>query len=273
MATNNTSNQDFSNNADGFALGGGTTERILTVTGGNATITGSGSAVVTLPTATSTLATLALTETLTNKTLTAPAMSSPTVSTTTVVTNLNADTVDGYHGDDLMPVGAGMEYWGSTLPSSNWLFAFGQSLLRTDYPTLFARLGVVFGSADGTHFNLPDKRGRVTAGQDNMGGTSANRLTAPGSIGGMDGDILGNTGGQETHVQTTAELAVHTHSISSADNGYPVGIGGTLAGGITNAFGRNFTADRAKVDANTGGDGAANVVQPTIIANYIIKVL
>ena len=76
--TQNSNNQDFTNNADGFALGGGTTERILTVTGGNATITGAGSAVVTLPTSTSTLATLALTETLTNKTLTSPVINTPT---------------------------------------------------------------------------------------------------------------------------------------------------------------------------------------------------
>lgn len=40
---------------------------------------------------------------------------------------------------------------------------------------------------------LPDYRGRVAAGKDNMGGTSANRLTSA-----IDGDILGDTGGAET---------------------------------------------------------------------------
>ena len=67
----NSSNQSWTNSADGFVLGGGTTARTLTVTGGNATITGSGSAVITFPASTSTLATLALSETLTNKTITA----------------------------------------------------------------------------------------------------------------------------------------------------------------------------------------------------------
>lgn len=70
MSTNNAANQIFTNNADGFALGGGTTARTFTFTGGDATITASGSATVTFPTSTSTLATLALAEEFTNKTLT-----------------------------------------------------------------------------------------------------------------------------------------------------------------------------------------------------------
>lgn len=70
MGIKNSANQYFSNNADGFTFGGGTTLRTLAVTGGAATITASGSATVTFPSSTSTLATLALSEELTNKTLT-----------------------------------------------------------------------------------------------------------------------------------------------------------------------------------------------------------
>ncbi|MCZ7659199.1 MAG: phage tail protein [Xanthobacteraceae bacterium] len=77
-----------------------------------------------------------------------------------------------------IPIGGGLDYWGTTAPSSNFVFAFGQALSRTAYPTLFARLGTTYGPGDGaTTFNIPDKRGRVTAGKDDMGGTSANRLT------------------------------------------------------------------------------------------------
>lgn len=177
----------------------------------------------------------------------------------------NADTVDGYHADDLSPVGAGMDYWGIALPSANWAFANGQSLLRTDYPVLFSRLGTTYGAVDGTHFNLPDKRGRGTAGKDDMGGTSANRLTNPGStVGGLDGDVLGGTGGAETHVITIAQLAAHTHNITNF-----VSNGGAYAGG---AFTSKDTVSSKLTDA-TGGDAAHNNVQPTIIANYIIKVL
>lgn len=76
MAKRNSINLSATPNADGFALSGGTTERSLTVTGGDVTLTGSGSAVITFPSSTATLATLALAETLTNKTLTAAKIAS-----------------------------------------------------------------------------------------------------------------------------------------------------------------------------------------------------
>jgi hypothetical protein len=53
----NSANQKFKNNADGFDIAGGDTERKLTVTGGDVEIEGSGSAVITFPATTSTLAT------------------------------------------------------------------------------------------------------------------------------------------------------------------------------------------------------------------------
>lgn len=70
MAKNNVINVAATVNADGFDLTGGTTSRTLTVTGGNATLSGGGSAVISFPSSTSTLSTLALTETLTNKRVT-----------------------------------------------------------------------------------------------------------------------------------------------------------------------------------------------------------
>jgi len=67
MAKRNSSNQDYTNNADGWDLTGGTTPRKLTVSGGDISMVGSGAAVITFPTSTATLATLALTETFSNK--------------------------------------------------------------------------------------------------------------------------------------------------------------------------------------------------------------
>lgn len=67
--TQNSSNQKFTNNSDGFDIAGGTTPRKLTVSGGDVSVAGSGSAVITFPNATSTLATLAGSEALTNKTI------------------------------------------------------------------------------------------------------------------------------------------------------------------------------------------------------------
>lgn len=47
MPTNNSSNQEFINNADGFLIGGGTTKRTLTQQGGNVTIVGNSTGAVT----------------------------------------------------------------------------------------------------------------------------------------------------------------------------------------------------------------------------------
>ena len=73
----NSSNQQWTNSADGFVLGGGSTARTLTVSGGNVNLVGAGSAAITTPSSASTLATLALAETLTNKTLTMATTSVP----------------------------------------------------------------------------------------------------------------------------------------------------------------------------------------------------
>lgn len=68
MATQNSTNLTVTNNADGFDIAGGTTVRKITVTGGDISMTGTGAAVITFPTTSGTLATLAGTEALTNKT-------------------------------------------------------------------------------------------------------------------------------------------------------------------------------------------------------------
>ena len=159
-----------------------------------------------------------------------------------------------------IPAGAVMPYAGATAPGG-WLFCYGQAVSRTTYQTLFIAIATAYGVGDGTTtFNLPDLRGRVVAGQDDMGGSSANRLT--GVTGSVNGDTLGGTGGAETHTLLTAEMPAHTHTTGDTLADTPGG-GGTSTlrpnGGTTNSTG------------STGGDGAHNNVQPTIILNYIIK--
>lgn len=122
-----------------------------------------------------------------------------------------------------------------------------------------------YGNGDGTTtFNVPDIRGREIAGKDDMGGTSANRLTNPAStLNGIDGDVLGNAGGSETHVLTVAQLAAHTHTLS--------GIRGNIAwsGGGSNAMDPDVGG--SKTSSSNGSDAAHNNVQPTIVMNKIIK--
>lgn len=179
----------------------------------------------------------------------------------------------------LVPTGAVSPYAGTSEPSG-WLFARGQAVSRATYAALFAAIGTTYGAGDGsTTFNLPDLRGRVIAGQDDMGGTSANRLT--GLSGGVDGDVLGATGGAETHTLTEAQLAAHNHRVygsTDGSSGSTGGIGWSSSRGVagnssaTSLSYRDIApAGGAQYLENAGSGEAHNNVQPTIILNYIIK--
>lgn len=52
------------------------------------------------------------------------------------------------------PIGTILAYSGATLPEG-YLSCNGASLLRADYPELFAAIGTIYGAADADHFNLP----------------------------------------------------------------------------------------------------------------------
>lgn len=81
MTVQNSNNNKFTNNADGFDIAGGTTARKLTLSGADVSVVGSGTAVITFPSTTGTLATLAGSETFTNKTLTSPTLTTPVLGT------------------------------------------------------------------------------------------------------------------------------------------------------------------------------------------------
>ena len=159
----------------------------------------------------------------------------------------------------LMPTASLMPYAGSAAPTG-YLLCDGAAISRTTYSDLFGIVGTTYGVGDGsTTFNIPDLRGRVIAGQDDMGGTSANRLTN--QSGGLNGDILGATGGAETHTLTVSEMPSHSHGYNDNENTSEQASGGSGA----------KTGNQTVQTSSTGGDQAHNNVQPTIILNYIIK--
>jgi microcystin-dependent protein len=176
----------------------------------------------------------------------------------------------------LIPAGALMPYAGSSAPDG-WLLCYGQSLSRATYADLFTAISTTYGAGDdpGNTFAAPDLRGRVVAGEDDMGGSSANRLTN--QSGGLNGDTLGATGGAETHTLTALQTAVLSGTISGTStevNIQQTTVTTTLGNGVDATVGINNTGGitvTGTATVNATGGAAHNNVQPTIILNYIIK--
>jgi microcystin-dependent protein len=183
-------------------------------------------------------------------------------------------------------IGSIMDYAGTTVPpGSGWLLCYGQEISRVTYAALFAAIGTLFGIGDGvTTFRIPDCRGRVRAGQDDMGGSSANRLT--GSISGLDGDILGAVGGVESTTLSISQMPYHNHGgatgyvsanhthqyLYAANTSYPVqsGYGAGVWSGVTYLNSGSESANHYhSISAQGDGLGHTNM-QPTIIFNTII---
>lgn len=224
---------------------------------------------------------------------------------------LSGTSSSGGSGGGSVPAGALMPFAGTAAPTG-WLIAGGQTVSRSTYSALFAALGGVaspYGIGDGsTTFNLPDLRGRVPAGLDNMAGTAAGRLSTAVTLGiGQGQQAVTLTAGQvPPHAHTGSTIAAsafshthlgasHVHSMvlewqtdaSSTGSGRRVTDlqhdtgGGHSTGGAdtiaTNGAGalETDTPTGATAKALTIAPGPAatstSVVQPTIALNYLIK--
>lgn len=151
-----------------------------------------------------------------------------------------------------------------TSPNTNWLSCDGISLLRSDYPDLFAVIGTTFGSVDTTHFSLPDLSGRVPVGD--------------GSGSGLTPRALGDVFGEETHVLSVGELASHGH----IDSGHAHTEGTTVPTAITIGPGAPAPAAIGSVGVtgsgsasitNTGSDSPHNNMQPGLALHFFIVAL
>lgn len=184
-----------------------------------------------------------------------------------------------FTGFGAMPVGSIIDYAGTAAPAG-WLLCFGQSLVRASFPALFTAIGTTFGAADGTHFTLPDCRGRYAAGKDDMGGSAASRITVAG--GNFDATVLGGTGGAQNHTLTTGEMPVHTHVVSDPTHLHTVTVSnGSLTPGNNSIQGSSAAGGTSVTDAaqargtgitnNNAGSGSSHtILSPAIILNKII---
>jgi microcystin-dependent protein len=142
-----------------------------------------------------------------------------------------------------VPTGLVVPYAGASAPAG-YLLCFGQAISRTTFAALFAVCSTTYGAGDGsTTFNVPDLRGYVAAGKDDMGGSAAGRLSG--------GTTLGAGLGAQTH----------NHSGSTMD--------GPNADNLA-ANGADFFAANVS-HVHTLHIASDTNVQPTFILNYIIK--
>lgn len=171
-----------------------------------------------------------------------------------------------YEPPTMIEVGSMSMYAGSTAPAG-WLKCLGQSLLRADYPDLFAVCGTAFGAVDGTHFNIPDMENRSPMGAGSF-------------------IALGGHLGAPFHTLNSGENGVHTHLTTETPHSHPERLGtGNLAafqgagsGGFAPSGGVSGTTTRIFTDAvstaltiqNSAGGNPHNNVHPVTGLNYII---
>lgn len=113
--------------------------------------------------------------------------------------------------DALIPAGTIWAYGGTAAPAG-WAMCDGASLVRPvnppdQYYALYQAIGTRYGSADGTHFSLPDLRGRfpmggATTGAAVVSGGSRNAVLVSHAHGGSG---VGNGGADHQH------YVDHTH--------------------------------------------------------------
>lgn len=193
--------------------------------------------------------------------------------------------------NNLVPIGAMIPYFGSTVPNSNFVFPYGQCISRTTYSAFFALVSTTYGVCDGTTtFGVPDLRGRVVAGLDNMGGSAASRLTA--TYFGTSASVIGATGGLESHTLTKAQIPTglftltdsgHTHGlhVNGPPGSYGAGAFGygfgastpTFGGAQPNSYGLTDSATTGITLNDQAGGGAHPNVQPTMVVPMILRIL
>jgi len=226
-------------------------------------------------------------------------LSAITIASTSANCVNTSTTVTGFTDTSQIPVGAPIESTclptGDTVASVVNATTITVSVAATATGTFTATV-FPWGNGDGVStFNVPDLRGRITAGADAMGGTSASRLTS--TFYGSSAATPAVAGGAQSRMASTALVAGNIPQITFTPTGT---IGGTQnlgplwsnVGGlqvvtgsspssitdtnvIVNGSSFTFTGNATTIGNATPSAATSSAfatVQPTLTVNYIIKV-
>lgn len=185
---------------------------------------------------------------------------SSTVNLTAGPTGLRADIAVVPSGSGGVPPGTILDYAGQLAPAG-YLLCYGQLEDIADYPDLFAAIGHAGNlgvDPGGAQFRIPDLRGRVTAGLDNMGGVDAGRLTVANQMCGV--------GGSEAASLGVANLPAHDHTLS--DPGHTHNGATSLEGAHTHTPG---SGDRSFITAVSADltNVAVNSTSPDNVTRWV----
>lgn len=136
-----------------------------------------------------------------------------------------------------------------------WALCNGQLLPINQNQALFSLLGTTYGGDGRVNFALPDLRGRV-----------------PIHVGGSH--TLGESGGEQAHTLSIAEMPTHSHALnaSTAATGGSDDPTGRFLGSASNLFHAptNLTAMNPGTIANAGGSQAHLNMQPFLTISFCI---
>lgn len=227
-----------------------------------------------------------------------PALFTAITSTQVIFCSAGSATLAGFSDTTNFPIGAAVE--ASCLPTN------ASTIISKTITTITVSANatintstssIVFPWGNGDHsstFNVPDMRGAVPAGNNNMGGTAGPRMTT--LYYGVDPNSLGAAGGNQSAILTTPNLPPYvpggditngTITVTLNFLGTPQVIDSSVAGAgnfASGSFSSPTLASRFApssvsqltstfVGHDQGGTSTAfSIVQPSITTNYIIKV-
>lgn len=167
--------------------------------------------------------------------------------------------------EEEVPIIGEVRRFAFTPPPALWLPCDGAAKSRATYAALFAAIGTTYGPGDEvTTFNVPESRGRVSAGA--------------GAGPGLTVRALGQLIGEEAHTLLTPELPSHNHPVGDPGHTHNVPIAadqivftpGNVAVQTSGNTDYSFVADADGAVTgvsvgNTGDGNAHNTMQPTAV--------